>query len=99
MQNDMEVMGWTKLHPKQEQKTKQKKGMWAVNRQFDIIWILFMSSPFHKIHIKWALGSETGWVKATGESLRCDAASFSGECDTDLLCVLIYLPRNTLTFC
>ena len=58
--------------------------MWAVNRQFDIIWILFMSSPFHKIHIKWALGSETGWVKATGESLRCDAASFSGECDTDL---------------
>ena len=25
MQNDMEVMGWTKLHPKQEQKTKQKK--------------------------------------------------------------------------
>ena len=56
-QNDVEVMDWTKLHSKQEQK---KKDMWAVNRHFDLIWILFMSSPFHKIHIKRAQGSETG---------------------------------------
>lgn len=38
----------------------KKKDMWAVNRQFDIIWILFMSSPFHKIHIKRARGFEAG---------------------------------------